>query len=571
MVLILKYLSKYKWKAFLAPFFKLLEALIDLFVPYLIGLLIDKGIKGNDVNLIIIYFISLVSLALIGLLFAIVGQYFAAKCATNVSHDLRYDLYKHIESLSFKQIDSIGRVNMINLLTNDINQVQNGVNLVLRLILRSPFVVFGSAIFATILAPNISYIFWVSIAILFIISFAIMIIVIPIYAKSQAKLDDILTISKDNLAGARVVRAFNIEDDEINIIEKETINLQKYQRRGSFVSSLLNPLTFVVINIFIVLLIYVGAIKVNDGLLTQGTVVSLYNYMGQILIELIKFTNLVILINKSIVCSRRIKKILDIKNNEVLDEKKLLNKPFITFEHVNFGYHQDKLNLKNINFSINKGDFLGIIGGTASGKTTLANILLKSYDINNGDIYLNGYNINSLSSKEIYSLISLADQKNPLFRGTVKDNLSISNPNIDDEELIKALKVAQCDNFILNKEHPLDIIVEQNGRNFSGGQKQRLSIARTIASKKEVLIFDDSTSSLDYLTDANFRKALKSLDYQPTIIIISQRASTIIDADKILVLDKGEQIAFDTHSNLLKNCPVYQDIYYSQFEKEDNK
>ena len=571
MSLILKYLGRYKFKTFLAPFFKLLEALIDLLCPYLIGLLIDQGINKSDSNKIIIYFLVLFGLALLGLLFSIIGQYFAAKTATNVSKDIRYDLYKHINSLSFKDIDRIGTVSLVNYLTNDVNQVQNGVNLVLRLILRSPFIVFGSAIFATILAPKMSYLIWIVIGILFIISFLVMLLAIPVFTKQQAKLDDILTITKDNLSGNRVIRAFTIEEEEINLMEKEQKSLMKYQKISSFISPMLNPFTFLLINIFIILLIYNGAIFVNDGVYSSGTIVALYNYMGQILTELIKFTNLVILINKSIVCARRIKKVLDIKHDDVAKEKEYVDKPFICYENVNFRYHNDAYVLQNINFNINKGEVLGIIGPTASGKTTLINTLLKSYEISDGNVYYNNYNLNAYEEQELLEHISLTDQKNTLFKGTIRDNLLISNPNASDAELIKALKVAQCDNFILDKANPLDLTVEQNGRNFSGGQRQRLVIARTITSHKDVLIFDDSTSALDYLTDANFRKALKNLDYRPTIIIISQRASTMIDANRILVLDKGEQVGFGNHRELLSSCKLYQDIYYSQFEKEDNK
>jgi len=570
MKLILKYLSKFKMGSILAPLFKLLEALIDLAIPYLIGLLIDNGIYKNDKHYILLMFLIMISCAFVGLLFSIIGQYFSAKTATLVSSTMRKDLFKHIEKLNFESIDNIGTVGLINRLTNDINQVQNGVNLLLRLILRSPFVVFGSVILATILAPKVSYIFWIVIGILFIFTFIIMLSSIPIINKQQAKLDDLLQHSKDNLTGTRVIRTFGIENDEIDNFNKENNNLLNIQKKSTIVSSFLNPVTYLIINLCIVLLIYLGALKVNDGILSSGNVISLYNYMGQILIELIKFTNLVILINKMIVSSNRINEILKIKitDNIVIDNNIYNN--YIKFDNVSFAYNKGNV-LHNINFEINKGDFLGIIGPTGSGKTTLINLLLHSYNISDGKIIFNGKNISNYKPSDVYKRISVTNQKIILFKGTIRDNLLISNPNATDEELIAALRDAQCGDFILNKDNPLDLKVGYKGRNFSGGQRQRLAMARCIASKKEVLIFDDSTSALDFLTDSNFRTSLKNLSFKPTIIIISQRASTMLNTDKILVLDGGKQLGFDNNVNLLKDCSMYQSIYYTQFSKEDNK
>ena len=571
MKLVFNYLMKFKKGTILAPLFKLLEALVDLLYPFFIGLLIDKGIKQNNTKYIIIIIGVMVVLAFIGLLLSILGQYFAAKTATNISSLLRRDLFNHIEELDFNNIDKIGTATLINRLTNDINQVQTGINLFLRLILRSPFVVFGSAIIATIISPSTSYIFWLTVGILFIFTFFIMLISIPIYNKQQRALDDVLTLSKDNLSGARIIRAFSIEENEIESNLDGNKKLIRIQKKASFISSFFNSFTYLMINLGIVLLIYVGAIKVYDGIITSGNIVALYNYMGQILIELIKLTNLVILINKSLASAARVKTILDLNNSLYKDVTN--NKgSYIEFKNVDFTYNPGAHNiLTNINFSINKGDVIGIIGPSGAGKTTLLNLMMHSYDTTNGTIIFNGSDINNYQPQEIYSKIAVTNQKNVLFRGTIRDNLKISNLECSDEELIEALKVGQCEDFILKRDNPLDYIVEAGGKNFSGGQRQRLCIARTIASRKDVLIFDDSTSSLDYLTDSNFRKALKNIDYKPTIIISSQRASTMLEADKILVLNNGNQEGFDNSSNLLKSCETYQDIYYTQFSKEDNK
>lgn len=571
MKLVFNYLMKFKKGTILAPLFKLLEALVDLLYPFFIGLLIDKGIKQNNTKYIIIIIGVMVVLAFIGLLLSILGQYFAAKTATNISSLLRRDLFNHIEELDFNNIDKIGTATLINRLTNDINQVQTGINLFLRLILRSPFVVFGSAIIATFISPSTSYIFWLTVGILFIFTFFIMLISIPIYNKQQRALDDVLTLNKDNLSGARIIRAFSIEKNEIESNLDGNKKLIRIQKKASFISSFFNSFTYLMINLGIVLLIYVGAIKVYDDIITSGNIVALYNYMGQILIELIKLTNLVILINKSLASAARVKTILDLNNTLYKDATN--NKgSYIEFKNVDFTYNPGAHNiLTNINFSINKGDVIGIIGPSGAGKTTLLNLMMHSYDTTNGTIIFNGSDINNYQPQEIYSKIAVTNQKNVLFRGTIRDNLKISNLECSDEELIEVLKVSQCEDFILKRDNPLDYIVEAGGKNFSGGQRQRLCIARTIASHKDVLIFDDSTSSLDYLTDSNFRKALKNLDYKPTIIISSQRASTMLEADKILVLNNGNQEGFDNSSNLLKSCETYQDIYYTQFSKEDNK
>lgn len=569
MKMLSSYLKKYKYEAILAPTFKLLEAIIDLFIPLIIGYIIDKGILNNNTSFILKMFILLIVCAFVGLFFSILGQYFSAKTATFISSEIREDLFEKLQNLKFDQIDQIGTSTMITRMTSDINNIQTGINLSLRLLLRSPFVVFGAAIFSTIIAPQVAYIFWLAIVILSIIVFTIMLYGMKLHKHQQKHLDNIVNITRDNLNGLRVIRAFTREEEEIDQFKEESQKLEKSQNKAAGLSNLLNPFTYIVINIAIILLIHFSIVEFKLGNLEQGDVVALYNYMGQILVELIKLANLIITITKSLACSKRIKDIFE------LDDKYLkmntLEKidSFIKFDKVSFKYSANsEESIKNIQFEINKGETIGIIGGTGSGKSTILNLIMRYYDVSAGDIYFNGSNIKNYLPNELNEKIGIALQNTDLFSGTLRDNIIMGNTSIEEKDILEACKIAQCMDIINSKEEGLDSLVEQKGKNFSGGQKQRICMARALVKKPELLIFDDSTSALDYLTDYNFRIALKKLDYKPTVIIVSQRTSSIINADKILVLDDGEQVAFDKHENLMMSCDIYKEIYYSQFEKE---
>lgn len=569
MKLLFKYFRKYKVETVLAPTFKLLEAIIDLFIPMIIALIIDKGIHGNNPSFIIKMFLLLMGCAFVGLFFSILGQYFSAKTATFISSEIRENLFIKLQNISFSQIDQIGTSTMITRMTSDINSIQTGINLSLRLLLRSPFVVFGAAIFGTIIAVDISYIFWIAILILSIIIFTIMLYGMKLHKKQQRNLDQLVSITRDNLYGVRVIRAFTREEEEIKEFECASDKLNKAQNKAAILSNLLNPFTYIIINIAIIVLIHFSIVEFKLGNLEQGDVVALYNYMGQILVELIKLANLIITITKSLASSKRIKSIFDLDDiipkfntSEKIDD-------FIKFDNVSFKYAlNSEESLKNINFTINKGETIGIIGSTGSGKTTILNLIMRHYDVNDGVIYYDGKDIRNYSPDELVDKIGIALQNTDLFSGTIRENIVMGNDKVTEEEILYACRVAQCLDIINSKEKGLDSIVEQKGKNFSGGQKQRICMARAIVKKPELLIFDDSTSALDYLTDSKFRMALKKLEYNPTIIIVSQRTSSILSADKILVLEDGEQIAFDNHNNLMKNCEIYQEIYYSQFEKD---
>lgn len=567
---LLKYFKSYKKETILAPLFKLLEALLELFIPIIIKYIIDKGIGNNDISYIIQMVALMILSGMIGLAFSITAQYFAAKAAVGFSTLLRYDVFKKIQSLSFSDLDTLGTSSMITRMTNDVNQVQTGINLTLRLLLRSPFVVFGAATLATILAPSVSYIFFIAIGLLLIVVFSIILITIPLHKKVQKNLDEVLKDTRENLTGTRVIRAFTNETEEINSYKISTKKLEKSQNKVASIASLMNPLTFAIINLAIVLLVYKGAIKVNDGTLSDGQVIALYNYMSQILVELIKFANLVITITKAIASSKRVSSILEIESNVVIKEKVLDDtKSYIDFSHVNLNYRNSEVpSLEDISFNINKGETIGIIGGTGSGKTSLVNMLTRFYDATSGDIYINGQNIESYDPAYLRDNIGIVMQKSVLFKGTIKDNICFGKEKTD-EEVLDACKVAQAIDIINKKELGIYSEVEQNGRNFSGGQRQRIAIARAIVKKPSILILDDSASALDFITEKALRLEIKNLDYHPTTIIVSQRTSSIMHADKIIVLDDGKLVGFDSHDNLLKECPVYQEIYYSQFKEDD--
>lgn len=566
---LLKYIKTYKVHAILAPTFKLLEALLELFIPLIVASIIDKGIGNNDVSYIIIMVIVMITSGLIGLIFSIIGQYFSAKTAVGSATKLRYDLFKKIQTLTFTDIDKLGTSSMITRMTSDINQVQTGINLTLRLFLRSPFVVFGAAIFASIVAPSLSLIFIITIPVLSIIIFGIMLVTMPMHKKTQEHLDKVVLSTKENLTGVRVIRAFTKEDEEIEEYNTYTKNYEKRQNKVGYVSNLMNPLTYIIINVAIILLIYVGALKVEIGLLGQGIVIAVYNYMSQILVELIKLANLIITITKSLSSSKRIFSILEMNSSVNIEEcERKENLPYIVFDNVSMIYEGDLENtLEDISFTVNKGEVIGIIGGTGSGKTSLVNLLTRFYEVGSGNLYFNGMSIKGYSPEYLREEVGVVLQKAILFKGTIRDNIKWGKSDATDEEILEAIKVAECIDVIKSKELGLDEMIEQGGKNLSGGQRQRLSIARSLVKKPSILIFDDSSSALDYATDKRLRENLQNLDYQPTIFIVSQRTASIEHADKIVVLDNGQMVGFDTHENLLLNCKVYQEIYNSQFMK----
>lgn len=568
---VMSYFKVYKKEAILAPLCKLLEASLELLIPILVSNIIDHGIANSDKGYIIRMVIIMVLCGFVGLGFSILGQFFSAKCAVGFSSKLRSDLFKKLQSLSFSEIDNLGTSSMITRMTSDVNQVQTGINLSLRLLLRSPFVVFGAAIMGTVLAPNISYIYWIAIPILSIVIFGIIFSTMPLHKHTQEDLDNVLGDTRENLAGTRVVRAFTMESDEIKNYKLKTKKLERSQNKASNISNLMNPLTYIIINIAIVLLIYLGGLKVDIGDLTQGQVIALYNYMSQILIELIKLANLIITIAKAIACAKRIEKVLDIDTTVNITDDKKINDNYIEYNHVTLTYKgASEPSLEDINFSVKKGETIGIIGSTGSGKSSIVHLIPRFYEATCGQVILNGKDITSYDVEELRSRVGIVMQKAVLFEGTIKENIKWGKKDATDEEILKACEISQSMDIINKKEKGINSFVEQSGRNFSGGQRQRLSIARALVRKPEILILDDSSSALDYATDAALRKSIKSLDYHPTVFIVSQRTASIQNADKILVLDDGKMMGFDTHDNLLKNCQVYQEIYYSQFKKGGN-
>ena len=559
-----KYFKNYKKEVILAPTFKLLEALLELLIPLIVANIIDTGIKNNDVVYIIKMVLLMIGLGLVGLILSLIGQFFSAKAAVGFSTKLRSDLFKKIQELTFSQIDQIGTASLITKMTNDVNQMQTGINLTLRLFLRSPFVVFGAAIMASILVPELSYIFFITIGVLSIIVFGIILLTLPMYKKTGEHVDNVLEKTSENLTGSRVVRAFTNELEEIKNFDNATNKLEKQQNKVGNLSFLMNPLTFIVVNLAIIVLIYSGALKVFDGLILQGVVIALYNYMSQILVELVKLANLIITMTKAIASGKRIGQIFELDSNiNIINTNTNPNNDYITFDNVSLTYSlSNEPSLENINFSIKKGSTLGIIGGTGSGKTSLIHLLLRFYEVSSGNLYLDNKLIQSYDPVYLRDKIGIVMQKASLFKGTIRDNILWGNNSATDEEILEALKNAQALD-IVNSKGGLDAEVEQFGRNFSGGQKQRLSIARALIKKPEILILDDSSSALDYATDASLRKAIRNLSNNMTVIIISQRTTSIEYADNILVLEDGEQVGFGNHQELLETCQVYQEIYYS--------
>ncbi len=574
MIKLLKLLGKYKKETVLGPLLKMAEALFELFVPLVVASLIDKGIKGGlGMPHILKMSLILVLFAFVGLLFSVCAQYFAAKAATGVVKHVRLQLFDHINKLGYPEIDKLGKATMITRLTSDVNQVQNGINLGLRLLLRSPFVVFGAMIMAFFVNKELAMTFVVVIPVLAVIVFAIMLVSIPLYKKVQQKLDKVLSSTRENLSGARVIRAFNKEQDEEQRFKEENASLVKMQVVVGRISQLMNPLTYVVINLAIAFLIYKGAIKVETGIISQGALVALYNYMSQILVELIKLANLIISITRAFACGNRIQAVLELVPTQQNGTKKEfdLTKPIVEFDNASLIYGDNvEPSIENITFTVNKGETVGIIGGTGSGKTSLINLIPRFYDTFNGSCRVYGEDVKEYDMEFLRSLISIVPQKAELFKGTIRENILWGNENATDEQILNALNKAQAMDIIKNKELGLDAPVEQYGRNFSGGQKQRLTIARALLKDSQILILDDSASALDYKTDSLLLKAIKEMD-DKTVFIVSQRTSSIRHADKIVLLDDGQIQAIGTHSVLLETSPLYREIHYQQVGGEDNE
>ena len=563
---LLIYLKNYKKESVLAPLFKMLEATFELIVPLVVASIIDNGIKNGDLNLVIRKAGTLVLLAVVGMIAAITAQYFAAKAATGFATEVRHSLFEKIQSFSFTELDNIGTSTLITRMTNDVNQAQSGVNMVLRLFLRSPFIVVGAFVMAMSIDFKAGLIFLLVIAVLSAVVATIMKVTVPMYRDVQNTLDSVTLMTRENLTGARVIRAFTEEEQEYSRFSKKNNLLAHFQRAVGRISALMNPITYIIINLGIVLLIYYGALSVNSGSLSQGQVVALYNYMSQILVELIKFANLIVTISKAFASGSRIATVLDIDSTlQSTDDKTVYDSHSVAFDNVSLKYHgAGDESLTDISFFADKGDVIGIIGSTGSGKSSLVNLIAHYYDATKGKVTVNGRDVKSYDKTELRSNIGFVMQKAVLFAGTVRDNIKWGKQNATDDEINEALKIAQVYDTVYDKDG-LDTVVEQGGANFSGGQKQRLSIARAVVSKPDIIVLDDSASALDFATEKALREAILSLDYKPTLFIVSQRCSSILSADKIIVLDDGKCIASGTNEQLLKSCEVYREIYSSQF------
>ncbi len=576
MKLLLKYLKGYEKECVLAPLFKLLEATFELFVPLVMASIIDKGIRYSDKPHIFKMCLLLVGLGIIGLVCSITAQFFAAKAAVSFSAKLRHALFKHIGSLSFTEIDTLGTSTLITRMTSDVNQVQNGVNLVLRLLLRSPFVVAGAMIMAFTIDVKAAFVFAVVIPVVCIIVFIIMFMSVPMYKMVQKRLDRVLKITRENLTGVRVIRAFNRESNEKKAFDKSNNSLTGLQLFVGRISAVLNPVTYCVINAGIVALIAVGAIRVNMGHLTQGEVVALVNYMSQILIEVIKLANLIITVTKALASAKRVEEVFGTKSS--IDESAPGRKArgrykySVEFNHVDLKYKGAGENsLTNINFKVEPGETVGIIGGTGCGKSSIVNMIPRFYDATKGSVMVNGMNVKDWNTENLRNTVGVVLQKSVLFKGTIRDNMRWGKKDATDEEIYRALDIAQAREVVDGKEDGLDEMVEQEGRNFSGGQRQRLTIARAVVKNPSILILDDSASALDFATDAKLRKSLREFDKNTTVFIVSQRTSSMQHADKIIVLDDGKIVDIGTHDDLLNSCEEYKEIYYSQVSKEEKE
>ena len=567
------YLKDYKKESFLAPLFKLLEASFELFVPLVVASIIDRGIGGGDRAWVVKMTLVMVALGLIGLIAAVCAQFFAAKASVGFAGKLRHALFDKIQSFSYAQLDRLGISTLITRMTGDVNQVQSALNLTLRLFLRSPVIVFGAMIMAFTVNLRAALIFVVTIPLLSVVVFGIMLLSIPLYKKVQERLDRVLGITRENLTGVRVIRAFCKEDAETEEFVERNRAFSKFQRRVGMLSALMNPLTYVIINLAIIWLIQTGAILVNDAILTQGEVVALYNYMSQILIELIKLANLIITMTKGVACLSRIHKVLEQPSAPAPIEGTKEDSPYLVeLRDVSLAYPGggDEA-LSHIDLKVKSGEVIGIIGGTGSGKTSLVNLLPRFYDCTGGAVLVDGLDVKAWDTDALRKKIAVVPQKAQLFAGTIRDNLRFGAPDADDATLLAAIEAAQASDIVAKKEGGLDAIIEQGGRNLSGGQKQRLTIARALATKPEILILDDSASALDFATDAKLRGAIQKLPHSPTLFIVSQRTASIRHADQIIVLEDGEAVAIGKHEELLASCPIYSEIHYAQYPKSEKE
>lgn len=569
---LLVYLKGYEKETILAPLFKMLEALFELFVPLVMAAIIDTGIANRDQGYVVRMCLVLVALGIIGLVCSITAQFFAAKAATGFSTKLRHALFAHIQSLSYTEMDTIGTSTLITRMTSDINQVQSGVNLVLRLFLRSPFIVFGAMIMAFTVDVKAALIFVVTIPLLSIVVFGIMLWTMPMYKKVQAALDKVLGLTRENLTGVRVIRAFNKEEEEWQHFKRDNETLTGLQKFVGRISGLMNPITYVIVNGAIVVLLYTGAVRVDTGVLTQGEVVALVNYMSQILVELVKLANLIITVTKAIACGNRVQSVFEVENSLVggsyRGEKAADGGHCVQFDHVSLTYAgAGNESLTDIDFTAQAGETVGIIGGTGSGKSSVVNLIPRFYDATKGTVRIDGRDVKDYDLETLREKIGIVPQKAVLFEGSIADNLRWGKGDATEEELWKALEISQAKEFVVKKDGGLNSGVAQGGKNLSGGQRQRLTIARALVRKPDVLILDDSASALDFATDAALRKAIREMEESPIVFIVSQRTSSIQHADKIIVLDDGHAVGIGTHEELLKDCPVYQEIYYSQFDK----
>jgi len=572
MTKLFRYLKKYRKESILAPFFKLIEVAFELTVPLIVSKIIDVGIENGDKGYIVKRCLLLGLLGILGLCSTLVAQYFSAKASVGFATDIRHALFSHIGKLSYAQLDSLGAPTLITRLTGDINQVQTGTNLTLRLVLRSPFVVFGAVIMAFTVDAKSSLVFVVAVPALAAVVFAIMLVCIPMYRKVQQKLDGLLSKTRENLLGTRVVRAFCKEDEEIEDFDAKNKALTEMQTAVGRISAFMNPATFVLINLAIIALIYIGALRVDSGAISRGAVVALYNYMSQILVELIKLANLIISVTKAIACGNRIQSVLDIEPATVpgtVTEGDKKCEYSVEFDGACLSYNGSEESLHNIDLKIPRGSTVGVIGSTGSGKSSLVNLIPRFYDVTGGCVLVDGVDVRDYDTKALRSKIGVVSQKKALFSGSVRDNIRFGKQDATDEEIWQALETAQAKQMIEEKSGQLDFVLEQEGKNLSGGQRQRMTIARALVRKPEVLILDDAASALDYATGAALNKALRNTDFVPTVITVSQRVAAIRNADTIVVLDEGEIVGIGTNDELLRSCEVYREIFDSQLEKED--
>ena len=570
---LLRYLKNYKKESILGPLFKLLEASFELLVPLVVAAIIDKGIGGADRGYTVKMCLLLAALGVVGLISSVTAQFFAAKAAVGFAEKVRHALFAHIQSLSYSDIDSLGTSTLVTRMTSDMTQVQYGVNMTLRLLLRSPFVVFGAMIMAFTVDATAAITFVVTIPLLSVVVFGIMLVCIPLYRKVQEKLDGVLLSTRENLTGVRVIRAFCKEEEETRRFLDRNEALTDAQKFVGRISALMNPVTLVIINFSIIALVYIGALRVNQGIITQGAVVALYNYMSQILVELIKLANLIISVTKSIACGNRIQSVLDIRpsmsfpSGVTASSGDPRSEYSVEFRHADLRYgHSGENALTDINFRVKRGETVGVIGGTGSGKSSLVNMIPRFYDTFAGSVLVDGVNVKEYTRQALREKVGMVPQKAVLFKGTIRDNMLWGNAGASDEEINAAIVTAQAADVVAGKEGGLDYMIAQGGRNLSGGQRQRLTIARALVRKPEILILDDSASALDFATDAALRKAIREMDGSPTVFIVSQRAASIAHADTIIVLDDGRIVGMGKHDELLKSCEVYREIFYSQFD-----